>query len=85
MIDFAAHYSFGAEGSARPFMRAGWSYADQDVSWTEGTSSRVVLPLAPGEGDVLLEIGLNPLLWQPVLRRQRLIGRAGRTVREHRP
>lgn len=73
MIEIAAQYSFGEEGSARPFMREGWSHRERDFTWTEGTSSRIVLPYEAGSGQVVLEISLNPLLHQPMLRRQRLV------------
>ena len=73
MIEIAAHYSFGLEGSARPFMREGWSHSEPDYSWTDGTRSRICLPHEPGEGQVVLEISLNPLLFPPVVRRQRLV------------
>ena len=73
MTEIAAQFTFGATGTACPYLREGWSTVDRRFCWTEGTSSRLELPLEPGDGEVMLEIALEPLISQPVLRRQRLI------------
>ena len=73
MIEIAAHYRFGVHGSARSFMREGWSHIEPDFTWTEGTTSRIILPLEAGSGQVMLEVNLSPMLFKPVLRRQQLI------------
>ena len=73
MIVVAGQYDFGVAGSARPFMRDGWSLREPDFTWTEGTHSRIVLPLEAGEGQVVLEITLNPMLYPPIVRKQQLI------------
>jgi len=73
VIEIAAQYSFGVAGSARPFMREGWSHREPDFTWTEGTSSRIVLPYEEGSGQVVLEISLTPMLFRKVLTRQQLL------------
>jgi hypothetical protein len=73
MIEIAAQYTFGMEGSARPYLREGWSHREADFTWTEGTRSRIVLPYEAGDGQVVLEISLNPLLFKPIVPRQRVL------------
>ena len=73
MIEVAGQYDCGMEGTARRYMREGWSHRERDFTWTEGTCSRIVLPHEAGEGQVVLEISINPMLFIPVLRAQTLV------------
>jgi hypothetical protein len=73
MIELAGHFSFGINGTVRPFLAEGWSVLEPDFTWTEGTRSRVRLPLAEQPGMLVLEISVSPMLMPPLLRRQRLV------------
>jgi hypothetical protein len=73
MIDLAAQYSFGTGGSIKPFLKEGWSVLESDFNWTEGTRSRMRLPMPARQGRLTLEIALNPMLMPPVFTRQRLM------------
>ncbi len=73
MIEIAGQYVFGVEGNARPFMKEGWSHRETEFTWTDGTHSRICLPFTPAAGQVVLEISLNPLVYKPIVPRQRLL------------
>ena len=73
MIEAAGHFIFGEGGNASPFMAGGWSGLEPGLTWTDGRESRLRLPLHPGRGLLMLEIGLLPFTVHPVVRRQRLI------------
>ena len=51
--------SFDSGGDGRPFLGGGWFYPEDFGTWSQGTPSRVVLPLAePVDRDVELELQL---------------------------
>lgn len=77
MILLSDQFSFGLEGSARPYLGQGWSLLETEFTWTEGHQSRICLPVADGAGTLVLEISLAPLIVPPILRRQRLIVTVG--------
>jgi hypothetical protein len=72
MIDLIGRYSFGAGGTARPFLTQGWSHLEPDFTWTEGTRSQLRLPCTAVRGRLMLEMRVSPMLMPPVFRRQRL-------------
>ena len=72
MIEAAGHFTFGITGSARPYLREGWSLIETDYTWTDGARSVMSLPFSPRESDLVIEIGIDPMLVPPVLREQRL-------------
>jgi hypothetical protein len=73
MIDLVAQYSFGTSGTVKPFLKEGWSILETDFNWTEGTQSRLRLPMPELRGRLSLEIALNPMLMPPVFSRQRIV------------
>jgi hypothetical protein len=72
MIEAAGHFTFGITGSARPYLREGWSMIEADFTWTDGARSVMFLPFSPRKGDLVIEIGVDPMVVPPVLREQRL-------------
>jgi hypothetical protein len=73
MISAGGHFTFGVTGSARPYLREGWSLIEADFTWTEGNRSTLSIPFDPQTGTLVVEIGVNPMVVPPVLRQQRLI------------
>jgi hypothetical protein len=62
---------FGAAGNAGANQIDGWSHAEDGFAWSIGARSRTRLR-APGQGALVLEISVNPLLFPPRLTRQRV-------------
>jgi hypothetical protein len=69
----AGHFSFGAGGTVTPCLGKGWCRPEPEFTWTSGTSSHLRLPLAPGAGQLMLELVLHPMRHPPSLTRQRLL------------
>ncbi len=72
MITTAARLVFGTGGNAVPFQRGGWSHPEEGRTWCMGPEAELVLKLAPGEGDLLLEFILHPFQHTPFIVRQKL-------------
>ncbi len=66
------HFSFGIAGNIAPCLGPGWSVPEAGFTWTEGTRSRLRLPLPAGPGVLVLELAVSPLLHLPALGSQRL-------------
>jgi hypothetical protein len=52
--------AFGERGNAAPFRGSGWSLPEADLTWSIGTHSTLLLPVPSGEGELLLEIHVEP-------------------------
>ncbi len=72
MIKTAAQLVFGAGGNAAACLLDGWADADEDGRWCLGPQAGLRVPLVPGEGDLLAEFVLAPLVRPPALTGQRL-------------
>ena len=66
------HFSFGIDGNIAQCLGTGWSVPEAGFTWTEGTHSRLRLPLIGGAGRLVLELVVSPLLHPPALMAQRL-------------
>jgi hypothetical protein len=71
-VSVAAHVVFGLNGNAAALQRDGWSYAESGFTWSTGAGSSICIPYRPGNGELMLELTLNPLVAPPVVPRQRL-------------
>lgn len=58
---------FNAAGGSEGYRVAGWSKAEADFTWTEGTSAKLSLPLAKGSGPLALKITMAALVREPDL------------------
>ena len=67
------HFTFGIDGNVAPCLGPGWAAPEAGFTWTQGVQSRLRLPVAPGVGQLTLEIGVKPFLAPPALPVQRLI------------
>jgi hypothetical protein len=66
------HFSFGIDGDAAPCLGPGWSVPEAGFTWAEGGCSRLRLPMVGGQGGLVLEIAVSPLLHPPALASQRV-------------
>jgi hypothetical protein len=72
VITTAARLVFGTGGNALSHQKQGWAAPEKGGTWCIGQKAELVLPLVPGEGDLLLEFILNPFAYPPFLVRQKL-------------
>ncbi len=72
MIQTAAQIAFGAGGNAALFQVDGWADPGESGTWCLGPEASVNVTLAPGDGDLLVELVLQPLVRPPALTGQRL-------------
>lgn len=79
-VEVAAHVIFGVGGNAAPVQLYGWSFPEPRYTWCVDTSSAVRIPYRPGDGTLMLELTVNPMLLPPVIRTQRLVVAANGTV-----
>jgi hypothetical protein len=73
VITTAAQIVFGSKGNAAPYQTQGWAEPhDEIATWCIGPEAALHVPLAPGEGDLLVEFVLEPWVRPPILSGQRL-------------
>ena len=65
--------SFGRSGSFKPFGAGGWTVTrNNDINWTQGRESGLLLPIGQTGGDLVLTFTVKPLLVAGQLDRQRV-------------
>ncbi len=72
MFETAAEFVFKQSRNGGPCLREGWGPLETDHTWSIAPESRLHIPLAPGQGDLLLQILLTPYTWRPLFDGQRL-------------
>ena len=55
-----APLTFGQGGTASPYLVSGWAPPEAGFTWTTGTGATLRAPIPPGEGELFLELSLNP-------------------------
>jgi hypothetical protein len=84
MISLAADLHFAGQSPALSLLGPDWS-RERRFCWSVGHRSGFVLPAPKGNGRVGLELSLEPFLWPPALRYQRLrVGVNGTLIGERR-
>jgi hypothetical protein len=63
---------FGAAGNAGACQIDGWSQPEDGFAWSIGARSRTRFAAAPGQGALVLDITVTPLLFPPSLTAQRV-------------
>ena len=71
-ISTAARLVFGKAGNAAPAQRKGWAAPDEGHTWSVGPRADLILTLAAGQGDLLIELVLRPFMHPPLLVRQKV-------------
>lgn len=64
--------SFGATGNSHLIKAAGWSFAEENATWTEGKQADLLFTLKNPETDLVLSMKMSPLLGGEI-KEQRLI------------
>jgi len=73
LISTAAQIFFGTGGNAARFQGSGWAEPNENGTWCLGPHAALHIPLVPGDGDLLVECVLQPLVRPPALTGQRLV------------
>jgi hypothetical protein len=79
LISTAAQIFFGTGGNAAMFQGSGWADPNENGTWCLGPQATLHIPLVPGEGDLLVECVLQPMVRPPALTGQRLVLTANST------
>ncbi len=72
MYETVAEFVFSIAGNGAPCLVEGWGAPEERSTWSVAETSRLSVPVKPGDGDLMLEIAVTPPLLMPVARRQRL-------------
>jgi hypothetical protein len=54
--------SFGADGESFNVKRSGWSFAEENYTWTEGNEASLLFSIKEPNTDLVLSIKMSPLL-----------------------
>ena len=74
-----AAFVFGSTGNLSAALGAGWS-VEETFAWAIGAESELSLPLPGDDTAYVLRFDIHPALFPPMVTRQRLMIRAGKTV-----
>ena len=66
-LPFGTKISFGEGGNSEAYRGPGWSKTEAKFTWTEGTSARLQLPIAPTNDPVSLKMTIAALIKAPEL------------------
>jgi hypothetical protein len=72
--------NFGQGGSAYPYLVDGWSGAEANFRWSFGRGASMTADIPQGEGDLFLELSLNPFIPTGQRSRSLRVTVDGRTV-----
>jgi hypothetical protein len=68
----AGRLVFGICGNALSCQLDGWSVPEAGYTWSVGPQSRLRIPYMPGDGTLMLELDITPMLFAPVIQKQAL-------------
>jgi len=71
-IQAAAHLVFGQDGNAAASQMEGFSWPEDGYTWALGPQAVLRVSLHPGQGDLMLELGVRPFMEPPYLINQRI-------------
>jgi hypothetical protein len=66
-VQLGTKISFGEGGNAGPYKVSGWSTTEAKFTWTEGSSARLKIPIAPANDPISIKFTMAALVKPPEL------------------
>ncbi len=66
-IAYGTKLNFGQNGNAAAIKTSGWNPAEENFTWSDGTSAVLDIPIAPTDRPVTLTVRMNSLFKAPEL------------------